>query len=232
MGFKVYLGKKPLTVPIEDENRAALAYNVLWTLADNNARCNDMEMKKEQLMVAGSDGRPFIPEPDLELNGTHEQMRQAVDQMAEQAVEGYRQAGIETDHVHMLRILLSGSLFLSLDNGGMKCIQSGIRTCDHDKAAEILSFLQHGMDQSVTIAIKNVDYDKLDYLSGIGVKANDADYISYLPITADRLQLTDCHGTIKHVAPDPKWAKGRMGGDQDFADAVAGIPGSGQEMLQ
>lgn len=231
MGFRIYHGQTPLTVSITDGDRMAIAYNVLYALADHGAIYNGKTMEKEKLTVMDDAGKIFMPELDPEWNGTLSQRLQARGQQIDRIVEEARKMGIETDRE--IEAAAMNPYSVSLDSGKTDYIDFGIETNDFDKALEALGFLQHGIDPSVSISVSYADNDRIEALSGM-----DGDYINYLPLSAGKLVLMDSYEVIERTDSDPAWAEGKMGDDSsiaiddNFADIVAGISASIQAMHQ
>lgn len=63
-----------LSLPIHDETRAALAYSLLYHMAENNRKIivdgNEMNLSKDALSLTDASGMSFQPPLDTEWYGT------------------------------------------------------------------------------------------------------------------------------------------------------------------
>lgn len=67
--FKVFLQGKPLTIGITDENRAALAYSMLYAAGEEYSLIDGQEYDPKNLTVLDGKGNAFKPELDSEWYG-------------------------------------------------------------------------------------------------------------------------------------------------------------------
>lgn len=212
--FKVTLNDKPVTLPIEDDRRASLAYNILDSLSEEQATIDGQKI--EGLSVVSADGESFVPDPDPEWTAT---MDTAWDAMIEKIITKAAENG-ETISEQEARTQMRSYAVLHEQIDPETDFMPV--SYDKDKAMEMVNFLSYGMDPSVELCARGIDYETRDYY--------------YVDITPDKLVLAGYSFGASHsvepvnIEPEPGWAEGQMKPDlllmdneQDFTDAVAEI---------
>lgn len=210
--FRVYLNNKPVTVPIEDENRAAIAYNILVAIGEEGGQIDGKNIIShfgKGLHVVGTDGESIYPDDDPEWSNNDTYYDAAVQKAIMQAAEN----GETIDHDEARNRTTAYTIIHEDTNLEADFMPA---TIDKNKAMEWMNFLKYGMDPSVKLEAKAVDLDDRDYY--------------YVPVTGDKLQIQDFKGNTVEIESDPDWAKGQINpdviqidGEQDFEDAVAAI---------
>ena len=192
--FKVYLDDRALTLPIEDEKRAALAYNVLYAVGEENAAIDGTFIEDGELSVIGADGEAFTPPLDEEWYGDDAKFQAALlDKImaaAEELDEPIDRAKA-WDRVDNYTVIPKG---LDIKSDDVVFV-----TQDFDKAVEISNFLKYGMDPSVTLSLQHVDPEYRD--------------VDMIDVTRDNLQIMNYDGAVFSDLPEPYWAKGEMNPD-------------------
>ena len=192
-------------MPIEDENRAALAYNMLYAMVDNGAECTidgyRIKMNTDQLSVADSAGESFKPELDPEWYGTVEQKQQLWGQMEEKNENMTEYCLSEYDSLNEL-------------------IQITPVTYDYHKANEMFNFTKRGMNRDVSYHIKTAD-GTLHDVNVTSAALTDGEGF----IVTERTEWDWTKGQMDENVV-------KLDDGQNFADAVAGISVSEQTMEQ
>lgn len=191
--FKVYLNETPLTVDITDEKRAALAYNMLYAIGEENALINNEEYDETDLRVRSADGSVFEPPLDAEWYGFEKEESAYYNAMLDKLQNEAADAG-ETISREEAGARLS--IYTVYPDGLTDEDDFAPTTYDKDKAVEMANFLRYGLDPDITLTARHADMEYRDY--------------DFVDINADNLHIFDQYENRVEDVPDPEWAMGQM----------------------
>lgn len=213
--FKVFLQGKPLTVGITDENRAALAYSMLYAAGEEYSLIDGQEYDPKNLTVLDGKGNAFKPELDSEWYGNASlYFDQTLDNLMKKAADN----GESVSYIEAYQRMTSYSVIPKGLNAYIDGDAFIPATCSKDKAMEMANFLQYGLDPGITLRAMHYNVEFEDYEA--------------VPVTPDAITIIDGHGQNVDIVSDPEWAWGQMDPDllannaetQAFAEAIASLP--------
>lgn len=194
--FKVYLNETPLTVDITDEKRAALAYNVLYAVGEENVLINNEEYDETDLRVHSADGSIFEPQFDAEWYGYEEENSAYYNAMLDKLQNEASKSGKTISREEAGERL---SIYTVYPDGLTDADDFAPSTYDKDKAVEMANFLRYGLNPDITLTARHLDLEYRDYDF---VDVNDA-----------VMRISDEKDNFIDIALDPEWAKGQMNPD-------------------
>lgn len=197
--FKVYLNETPLTVDITDEKRAALAYNMLYAVGEENTLINNEDYDETDLRVHSADGEVFEPKLDAEWYGSEKESSAYYNAMLDKLMNEAAENGEAIDRdgaEERLSIYTVHPEGLDIDN---ELDDFAPVTYDRDKAVEMVNFLRYGLDPGITLTTRHADMEYRDY--------------DFIEVNADSIHISDEEGNFVDIAPDPEWARGQMNPD-------------------
>lgn len=201
--YRVYLGSEPMTVPILDEKRAALAYNVMSILGKNGVyydrNGSPERITTDKLRMLNEAGEEISPDPDPEWqDGRSEEVR---DEVLDRTMEAVWADGNNISREE-------GAEYQEQFTIGSKSIFPA--TWDWNKANEMCNLMINGTDPLGTFSVPN--------------KNGELEALSSKPL------LINTDGDVRRFDNDPEWAFGKMSEDvielddgKGFADAVASL---------
>lgn len=156
-GYQIYYGDTAISVPIADENRAALGYNLLSAMAENNTSFSiwpdtTEPFDKDQLHLMGADGHDVTVKPDPEWFGTEAENQQVKEAVLDQYMEECASEGLNLDRAFEAK--LQDQYTICSDDNGFR-LRFAPMTWDMDKAQEMQNFLRYGLDSNVSLSIEN-----------------------------------------------------------------------------
>lgn len=215
--FKIYLNDTPVTRPIEDEKRAGLAYNVLYTIGETRATINDKVIDVDKLSIMDANGESFVADLDPEWYESYKtQIKDSNyhDTVIKHVIEEAAKNGeiIDPRDAEMQMtcyIVQPADEHYDDETDNFLPI-----TWDKNKAIEMFNFLKYGMDPSVELAFLHRDVEPIDR--------------GWFSVSADELQLIDLDNNVITDVSEPDWIKGKISPDiigindeDNFAATVA-----------
>lgn len=205
-GYQIYYDDKPITVPIVDEKRAALGYNLLNAMAQSRSIVlgddKDVLMDERKLRMADENGRNVGVKPDPEWFGTEEENQQIKDAVLDQYMEAAAFDGVKLDREFEAE--LQEPYLICSYNDDHISVRFSPEVWDIDKAGEMQNFMRYGLDPSVQLSMKTELFD---------VKSLDA-------ITADHTYIINMDGDVYQDAYNENWAAEKMPETVSLSDAL------------
>lgn len=156
-GYQIYYSDTAISVPIADENRAALGYNLLSAIAENNTSFSiwpdtNQPFDKDQLRLMDADGHDVDVKPDPEWFGTEAENHQIREAVLDQYMEECASEGLDLDRAFEAK--LQDQYTICSDDNGFR-LRFAPYVWDLDKVQEMQNFLRYGLDSSVNLSIEN-----------------------------------------------------------------------------
>lgn len=197
---RVCFDGRPLTVDIMDERKAVLAYNMLYSMAEDGVKFtvngSSAKVSVDNLAVIDSSGEQIYPSLDPEWWASFDEPQEFYTSLAKQKENG--------DPQYSVTCKQEGNLLNFLP-----------KTYDVSKAMDMYNFMQYGLDPSVSVAVQTWDRDWEDYY--------------FETLRRENMHITDQDGKRLNEVRDPEWAIG-VGEEQGFADAVTSIPSGAEQL--
>lgn len=220
-GYQICQGDVPISLPIIDEKRAALGYNMLHAMTTDKVECDQFEIEtngermpldRDQLWVKGPNGEAVNVEFDKEWFGQEEDalaVKNAIlDRYAEEAALDGEDFNREYEESMMDQY--SVCCFDDTDNIG---VYYAPFTWDMSKAEEMQNFMEYGWNPDVSMTCVNDLGDRMS------VKADDTS------IVCD-------DGDVYMPQYDNKWCVEPMPQAASFEDALDSIPTNDEGLTQ
>ena len=206
--FQIYQGDQPLTVPIEDERRATLGYNMMYAMAKKEVMFqidgNEQPLDTNRLQVLNGEGKLVALDLDAEWFGTPDQNQQVKNAVLDNIMEAMIQDGAEPDR-NCEESMMEQYTVCAYDEDNCR-VRFAPKVWDFDKAGEMQNFMVHGVDPSVSF-------------SGMNFRDQKVDFKEFYIVNED--------GDVYEDQLDENWARGFMKAEdagQDFAAALAALP--------
>lgn len=199
--FTVYHGNTPLTVPISDESRLALAYNMLYSIAEDNCAFETESgteqfktiMDTEKLVCRNKEGKTFIPEPDpewvlYEYGSEKTEMLVHLHELKHLQDEEEKKTGERPLRELAFRMLDRRAISFYSDSDDLYPFYP---TWSHEKAREMYQFMCCGICPSVSF-----------YADGMMLNTDHA--------SMSGMYISSEDGDMERPEPEPDWAENKM----------------------
>lgn len=177
---------EPLTVPITDETRAALAYNVLYAMGDKHVKLllngETMGVGADTLYIEDESGKRFRPPLDAEWQGSdadREAIKWAVlDSIMSEKQQHvyYKDADMFTAGYYWEFEQMEAYTAVCFDEADNEWVWAAPVSWDPDKGTEVMNCMKHGLNPDLMLSMDR-DGESVSFRPGLATLSSPEGHI-------------------------------------------------------